>query len=151
MNIPKSTINFIAGNLWHKWILKKSFRWKTGYYEADPEQLQKTILWEYSKKEKILDEIVPKLQEKNKSHISRPKITFIDWLESCRQAYLELLKVKRFYEFWVHADLENAFWEKFMDDFICSRVKKWVFCDSVWTEWEVENRLFQKRILWRMR
>jgi sugar-specific transcriptional regulator TrmB len=134
MGIPKSSVNFIADNLWEKGIVKKSFRAKTGYYEADIDLLEKSILTELSEKQEALKEILPTLREKNKNTISRPKITFIDGIEGCKLAYAQLLKVKgEFLEFGAHADLENAFGSSFMDDFIAKRVEQKIFCDSVGT------------------
>lgn len=148
LNIPKSTINFIADNLWKRLVLKKSFRWKTWYYEAEINNLEENILKEIEEKSKVISEILPYLKEKWKSIISKPKITFIDWLDSCINSYLEILKIKKdqnwikkFYEFWAHEDLEKAFWKKFMQDFIDSRVKKQIFCKSIWSDWEVEKEL----------
>ena len=142
IKIPKSTVNFLADNLWKKWILKKSFRWNTGYFEADIEELQKLLLNEVNEKENILNKIVPILLEKNKNTFSRPKIEFIDWLDSCKKTYLKLLDIKwTFYEFWDHSDLEKAFWKAFMNSFINTRVERWIFCDSVWNDSKIENEL----------
>jgi sugar-specific transcriptional regulator TrmB len=134
INIPKSSVNFIADNLWERGIVKKSFQSKTGYYEADINLLEESVLTELSEKQTVLQEILPTLREKNKNTISRPKITFIDGIEGCKHAYLELLKIKNeFLEFGAHKDLQNAFGVKFMDDFISQRVKKKIFCDSIGT------------------
>ena len=142
IKMPKSTVNFLADGLWRKGILKKSFRWNTGYFEANIEELKKLINNEIKEKENILNKIMPILLEKNKNAFSRPKIEFIDWLENCKKAYLKLLDIKwKFYEFWDHCDLLNAFWEAFMNDFIKTRVLKWIFCDSVWNNSKVENEL----------
>ena len=71
---PKSTVNFLADNLWKKWILKKSFRWKTGYYEADIFSFEKNLLQELENKKNILEKIIPELKEKNKNTFDRPKV-----------------------------------------------------------------------------
>jgi len=141
--IPKSTINFLADNLWKRGILKKSFRRKTGYYEADISSFESNILSDLEKKQTLLYQLVPELREKNKNIISKPKISFFDGVEACKNEYLKLLKVqdKVFYEFGAHRDLAEAFWDDFMSDFIHQRVKKKVFCDSIWSSWEVENAL----------
>ncbi len=142
LEIPKSTINFIADHLWKRWFIKKSFRWKTGYYEVDIEAFKKLINSEILEKQNILREIIPILEEKNKNIISRPKITFIDWLDNCKKAYLELLKIKwSFYEFWSHEDLEDAFGKDFMDNFIRNRAKNNIFCNAISTKWKYEEIL----------
>ena len=142
IKIPKSTVNFLADNLWKRWMLRKSFRWKTGYFEVDVKDLEKNILDEIHQKENVLKLICPVLLEKNKNTFSRPKIEFIDWLDNCKKAYLELLNIKwKFYEFWDHSDLENAFWKVFMDNFIEIRVKKGIFCDALWNDSKIENEL----------
>lgn len=139
--IPKSTINFIADKMWTWWILKKSFRWNTGYFEFDIDYLEQATLWQYEKKKKVFNELIPLLKEKSLQKIDRPKVIFIDWVENCKKAYLELLKVDIFYEIWAHEDLVIAFWEKFMNDFINARVKSKVFCDSIWISWLIEREL----------
>ncbi len=142
LKMPKSTINFIADNLWRKWFIKKSFRWKTGYYEADIDIFKKLIDNDILEKRNILDDIIPLLREKNKNVISRPKITFIDGLDNCKKAYSELLKIKwDFYEFWSHEDLENAFWKTFMDKFIANRTNNKIFCNAISTKWKYEEIL----------
>lgn len=138
IGIPKSSVNFLADNLWRKWIITKSFRGKTGYFEADISNLKQTILWEVENKKKTLEWLIPILEEKNKNVISKPKIQFIDGIENCKKEYLELLAVEKFYEFWAHQDLEEAFWKEFMQDFIEKRIKKNIFCDSIWTNWKAE-------------
>jgi predicted transcriptional regulator len=164
LNYPKSTVNFLADNLWKRWILKKSFRWKTGYYEADISNLEKIILDEISNKKNILESIIPELKEKTKYHISRPKIIFIDWLEHCQKAYLDILKTKtKYYEIWVHKDLVNSFGEVFMNNFIKSRINKNLICDAISNNWETEKRfkninskekrelsLFDESIFWKI-
>ena len=145
ISIPKSTVNFLADNLWKKWILTKSFRWKTWYYEADIKNLKEYILDDVQGKQQALEYILPTLQEKNKNTISKPKIFFLDGLESCKKAYLELLKVEKvFLEFGAHSDLENAFGKEFMEKFITSRVKKWIFCDAIGSDEKVEQELQKK-------
>lgn len=141
--IPKSTINFLADNLWKRWILKKSFRKKTGYYEADISSFEENILSDMERKQTLLDALIPELKEKNKNIISKPKILFFDGLDACKKEYLKLLKTKDkvFYEFWAHGDLAEAFGNDFMNDFINQRVKKKIFCDSIWSNSQVENNL----------
>jgi hypothetical protein len=142
LKIPKSTVNFIADNLWKKWYLKKSFRWNTGYYEVEIEEFKKNIFDEIEQKQKVINDIIPLLKEKNKNTISKPKIIFIDQLENCKKAYSKLLNIKwKFYEFWAHTDLENAFWKEFMSNFIKKRTSKNILCDAICIEWEVENIL----------
>lgn len=164
VSIPKSTVNFIADNLWKKWVLKKSFRWITWFFEVDLISFEKNILEDIIEKQSILKEILPILREKNKNIISKPKITFIDWVENCKKQYLEILKIKwTFYEFWAHEDLENAFWKKFMQDFINIRIEKNIFCDSIWTNWKIEDslqlldkvqnrdlKIFDKELFWKI-
>ena len=166
---PKSTVNFLADNLWKKWVLKKSFRWKTGYYETDILNFEKIILDEINNKKNILENILPELKEKNQSNIYRPKIIFIDWLENCKKEYLNILKTKdKYYEIWAHWDLVNTFWENFMNNFIKSRIKNNLICDAISNNWprcplrvEVEKKfenkdseelrelkLFEKSIFW---
>ncbi len=143
IDIPKSTINFLADNLWKRGILKKSFRKKTGYYEADISSFESNILSDMERKQDLLTKLIPELKEKNKNTIFRPKILFFDGEEACKKEYLKLLKTKDkvFYEFGAHRDLAEAFWEDFMNSFIEKRVKQKVFCDSIWSSWEVENAL----------
>lgn len=144
-SIPKSTVNFIADNLWKKWVLRKTFRLNTGYYEADIDMLEKNILWEVREKQSVLTEILPELKEKNKNTLSKPKILFFDGKENCKQAYRDILKTKNmFFEFGAHADLEEAFGKGFMNDFIQTRVKKNIFCDSIGSAWEIETSLQKK-------
>jgi hypothetical protein len=161
---PKSTVNFLADNLWKKWILKKSFRWKTGYYEADINSFEKNLLQELENKKNILENIIPELKEKNKNTFDRPKIIFIDWLENCKKAYLELLNAKNiFYEVWAHWELEQAFWKWFMKDFIEKRIKNNVICDAITNDWKIEEqfigkdeaekrkiKLFDENIFWKI-
>lgn len=140
--IPKSTVNFLADNLWRRWILKKSFRWWTWFFEVDILNFEKNLLDDISEKQNILKEILPLLRQKNKNIISKPKIIFIDSLENCKKQYLEILNIKwTFYEFWAHKDLEEAFWKKFMQNFINKRIEKNIFCDSIWSTWKVEKSL----------
>jgi len=163
LDIPKSTINFISDNLWRKWILSKSFKWNTWYFEADISKLEEYIINDIAEKKDIKEYLIPILKEKNKNVISRPKISFIDWVENCKKEYLRLLNTdtKIFYEYWAHYDLEKAFWKWFMNYFIKERVKKDIFCDSIWSNWKVEielhkldkvhNRalkIFEKEIFW---
>lgn len=138
---PKSSINFIADALWEKWLLKKSFRKNTGYYEADIDVLEWSIHSELDLRKEVLEAYIPKLREANKNVLVKPKIIFLDGEESCKQAYLELLKWQErvFYEFGAHADLVGAFWEAFMDDFIAERVQKQIFCESIGSAWQVEK------------
>lgn len=143
VSIPKSTVNFLADTLWQSWFLKKSFRWKTGYFEVDIDHLKNTLNTQIDNQKQALDTIIPELHNKLKFSSDKPKITFLEGMESCQQAYLGLLDQEVFYEFGAHEDLENAFGKKFMDNFISQRVKKWVFCDSIWTTWEIENAIQQ--------
>jgi len=143
VSIPKSTVNFLADTLWQQWYLKKSFRWNTGYFEVDIDHFRDAVSSHLLKQQTALDAVIPELQNKLKFTSNKPKITFLEWLESCQQAYLELLKTDIFYEFWAHADLESAFWKKFMDSFISQRVKSGVFCDSIGTTGEIENAIQQ--------
>ena len=164
LNYPKSSVNFLADNLWKKWILKKSFRWKTGYYEVDISSFEKNLLDDLDNKKNILEDIIPKLKEKNKNTFERPKIIFIDWLENCKKAYLNLLNAKNiFYEIGAHWELENAFWKWFMQDFIKKRIKNNVICDAITNNWEIDKqfrwkddtekrkiRFFDEEIFWKI-
>lgn len=142
LNIPKSTINFIADNLWKKWFLKKTFTWNTWLYEADITMLQENIEKDILLKNKMIEELIPFLKEKNKNVKSKPKIKFFDWVDSCKKAYLDILKIKNeFFEFWAHRDLENTFWKNFMEDFINERIKRNLFCNAIWSSDEVEKSL----------
>ena len=143
VDFPKSTVNFLADNLWKQGIVKKSFRKKTGYYEVDIIVFEEKILSDIDIKKSVLLDIIPELKEKNKNIISKPKILFFDGEDACKQEYLRILKVKDkvFYEFGAHRDLAEAFGDDFMNDFIAQRVKKKVFCDSIWSSWEVEENL----------
>ena len=162
---PKSTVNFLADNLWKKWILKKSFRWKTGYYEVDINSFEKNILEEIKNKKNILENIIPELKEKNKNTFDRPKIVFIDWLENCKKAYLEILEFWKteYLEIWAHWDLINAFWEEFMNNFIKARIKNNIICNAISNDWNTEKRfenrnseefrkleLFSENIFWKI-
>lgn len=147
LEYPKSSVNFLADNLWRKWILKKSFRWKTGYYEADISNLEKIILDEIKNKKNILENIIPLLKKEIKTNISRPKIIFIDGLDNCKKSYLEILKTKKEYlEIWAHKDLEKAFWEDFMNNFIKSRIKNNLICNAISNNWKVEKRFENKNL-----
>ena len=175
ISFPKSTVNFLADNLWKKGILKKSFRWKTGYYEVDINSFEKNILEEIKNKKNILDNIIPELKEKNKNTFDRPKIIFIDWLENCKKAYLEILEIWKtqrakalcwqaeYLEIWAHWDLVNAFWEEFMSNFIKSRIKNNLICNAISNDWNTEKRfenknseefrkleLFDENIFWKI-
>ena len=79
VGIPKSTVNFIADNLWERWMIKKSFQGKTGYYEADINMLEYNIYSEAEKKKKILWEILPLLQEKKFRNYVETKNVFFWW------------------------------------------------------------------------
>lgn len=142
---PKSTVNFLADTLWKNGYLSKSMRANTNYYEADIKLLVSQIEHDKSEKEKFLQEIIPTLVLMNQNVKSKPKIIFFDGEENCKNAYLELLNIKDiFYEFWAHGDLVEAFGEKFMDDFISERIKRWIFCESIGTDGEIE-RFLQKK------
>jgi len=143
IHIPKSTVNFLADTLWQQGYLKKSFRGKTGFFEVDTAHFKESVNTHLTKQQEALEIVIPELENKLKFTSDKPKITFLEWVESCQQAYLELLKQDVFYELGAHADLENAFGKKFMDDFIAQRVKSGVFCDSIWTTGEIENALQQ--------
>ena len=100
LGYPKSTVNFLADTLWKRGYLTKSIRGNTHYYEADISLLESLLEKEILEKRSFLQEVVPILQEKNRNVISKPKIHFLDGVENCRQAYLELLKSEQvFYEF----------------------------------------------------
>lgn len=142
LNIPKSTINFIADNLWKKWFIKKSFRQNVWYYEIDIWEFESIFTKQIENKQKTLADLIPRLKESNKNVKSKPKIIFIDWIENCKNAYLDILNTKwSFYEFWAHKDLEEAFSKRFMQDFIKSRIEKNIFCEAVWHNWEIEKNL----------
>jgi len=141
ISIPKSTVNFLADTLWQQWFLKKSFRWKTGYYEVDIDHFSSAISSNLVQQQSALDTLIPELKDKLKFTSNKPKIIFIEWVESCQQAYLELLNTKIFYEFGAHADLMTAFGQNFMDNFIAQRIKKWVFCDAIGTNWDIERAI----------
>ena len=143
VSFPKSTVNFLADNLWKQGMVKKSFRKKTGYYEVDIQAFEDKIISDIDTKKSVLLDIIPELKEKNKNIISKPKILFFDGEDACKQEYLRILKVKDkvFYEFGAHRDLAEAFGGDFMNDFIAQRVKKKVFCDSIGSSWEVEESL----------
>ncbi len=168
LDYPKSSINFLADNLWKKGILKKSFRWNTGYYETDIVNLEKIILNEIKNKKNILELIIPELKEKTKNKFDRPKIIFIDWLENCKKEYLKIIDfwkkekwVIEYLEIWTHQDLENAFWKDFMDNFIKLRIKNNLVCNAISNYWKVEERfknkeefrkikLFKENIFWKI-
>jgi len=143
IHIPKSTVNFIADNLWERWILKKSFQWNTGYYEADIIMLEDSIRAESESRLSALWEILPWLKEKNKEVMSRPKMIFFDGRDMCRKAYSDILDMKEkiFYEFWAHQDLETWLGVNFMNGFIDSRIKKRIFCKAIGTQYEIMNNL----------
>lgn len=142
LNIPKSTINFIADNLRKNWFIKKSFRQKVWYYEVDVWEFKNIIENEINKKQQTITDLIPKLKEANKNIKSKPKIIFIDWVENCKNTYLDILNTKSvFYEFWAHKDLEDAFSKKFMQDFIKARIEKKLFCEAIWHNWEIEKNL----------
>ena len=146
--LPKSTVNFIADNLWKNGYVSKSIRSNTHYYEADINLLESQIENDMTEKSKFLHEVIPILTLMNQNVKVKPKIIFFDGEENCRKAYLELLEVKDiFYEFWAHADLVNAFGQDFMDDFIRERVKRGIFCESIGTDGEIERHLQQKDTL----
>jgi sugar-specific transcriptional regulator TrmB len=170
LGYPKSSINFLADNLWKRGILKKSFRWRTGYYEADIWNLEETILDEISNKKDILNLIIPVLKEKSKNTFERTKIIFIDWIESCKKEYFKIIDFwestkweKEYFEIWAHWDLENAFWEEFMNNFIKLRIKSNLICNVLSNNWKIEKRfsnkdykelrklkLFEESIFWKI-
>lgn len=143
IHIPKSTVNFIADNLWERWILKKSFQWNTGYFEADVTMLEEVVEHESQQKMQALSAAIPLLKEKNKQVMSRPKMIFFDGRDMCRKAYSDILimKEKIFYEFWAHQDLEEWLGVNFMNEFIWKRVKKQIFCKAIGTQYEIMNNL----------
>ena len=142
LGYPKSTVNFLADALWKRGYLTKSIRGNTHYYEADIWLLESILEKEILEKRSFLQEMVPILQEKQRNIIAKPKIHFLDGVENCKQAYLELLKSEQvFYEFWSHADLVKAFGSEFMKSFIRERVRRGIFCDSIGITWEIELEL----------
>lgn len=97
---PKSTVNFLAESLWKRGYLSKSMRANTHYYEADIGLLESLILRDQEEKNTFMREMIPLLREKNANTHMKPKIVFLDGIEQCRNAYLELLTVKGiFFEF----------------------------------------------------
>ena len=142
---PKSTVNFLAESLWKKWFLNKSMRTNTHYYEADLLILENILHAQTQERQKFLDEVLPTLREMNKNVQTKPKISFFDGEENCKNAYLELLEIQGwFYEFWAHSDLADAFGTDFMDTFIRERVARGIFCDALWNANEVEKTLKEK-------
>lgn len=136
---PKSTVNFLAETLWKRGFLSKSIRGNTHYYEADISLLESLLEHEIVEKQSFLQEVLPLLREKNRNVLAKPKIHFLDGVEHCKQAYLELLKSEHiFYEFWAHDDLVKAFGSEFMSTFIWTRVQRGIFCDSIGTIGAVE-------------
>ena len=142
---PKSTVNFIAENLWKQGYLTKSMRTNTHYYEANLLILENILKEENEKRQNFINEVLPNLREMNQNVKTKPKIVFLDGEENCKTAYLELLEVQdKFYEFWAHSDLADAFGVDFMDNFIRQRVARWIFCDALWNANEVEKILKEK-------
>jgi hypothetical protein len=45
-------------------------------------------------KKDFIENIIPKLNEKSKNVKTKPKIKFFDGIETCKKAYLEILKIK---------------------------------------------------------
>lgn len=144
LSLPKSTANFIADTLWRWGYLERSQRSNTYYYEANLDLLETKVQEDILHKSRFLSGSLYKLREINKHIVSKPKITFIDGVESCKVAYRELLKVKVFYEFGAHEDLVHTFGQDFMDEFIRERVRFGVFCDSIGTVGPLES-LLQER------
>lgn len=139
LNMPKSTINFIAENLWKRWYLIKSARVNTNYYEADISLLEWLVAEDRQKKDQFLAETIPELYEMNQNIRTKPKIVFFDGRENCAKAYRDILSTSwTFYEFWAHGDLVEAFGSDFMEQFIRERVAKDIFCDSIGTLWDIE-------------
>lgn len=143
VRIPKSTVNFSADNLWKRWLLKKSFRTKTWYYEADISVFESKICEELNKKQRdierqksVLKDIIPVISDINKNIMSGPKITFLEGFDSCKSEYNNILHMKGevFYEFWAHKDLESAFTPEYMNGFIGNRKKKRIFCKAIGTQ-----------------
>ena len=142
LGYPKSTVNFLAESLWKWGYLAKSMRTNTYYYEADISLIESTILGETREKETFLEKSLPLLRLMNANTRSKPKIIFLDGVENCKKTYLELLESDGgFLEFWAHADLVRAFGQTFMDEFIHERVRRGIFCDSIWTVGDVECAL----------
>jgi len=143
LGIPKSTVNFIADMLCEKWILKKSFRSNTGYYQADIVALEQKILRDTDSQRQALSDVLPKLKEASISNSSQPKILFFDGQESCRSAYSDILHMKEkiFYEFGAHQDLEQSLGVQFMNGFIGNRIQKGIHCTAIGTQWEVMEQL----------
>ncbi|MDQ7009124.1 MAG: helix-turn-helix domain-containing protein [Candidatus Gracilibacteria bacterium] len=150
LGFPKSSVNFLADNLWKKGVLKKSFRGKTGYYESDISNFEKIILEEIKNKKSILEDILPKLKEKNQNNIYRPKIIFIDGIENCKKAYLEIIEFSKnknntkYCEIGAHKDLVNTFGEEFMNNFIKLRKKYNLICDAISNNGETESQFKNK-------
>lgn len=142
LNYPKSTVNFLADNLWKRGYVSKSIRANTYYYEVDISFLEALIMREKSEKEYFLQQVIPSLRQMNANTRSKPKIVFFDGKESCQEAYMEILSAKEvFYEFWAHTDLVSAFGEDFMRIFIAERVRKGIFCDAIVTKGDIEELL----------
>lgn len=145
LGYPKSTANFLAEKLWKSGYVAKSIRSNTHYYEADISLLESLLVRERDETESFLTGVMPLLREMNANTRSKPKIVFFDGRENCQKAYLELLESDSiFYEFWAHEDLVSAFGQEFMDAFIRERVKRDILCDSIGTQWEIEEGLQKK-------
>jgi hypothetical protein len=56
--------------------------------------LQDKLELEISQKKDFIENIIPKLNEKNKNVKTKPKIKFFDGVDNCKKAYLDLLKIK---------------------------------------------------------
>ncbi len=152
LGYPKSTANFLAERLWKGGYVSKSIRTNTHYYEADLWMLESLLFRERAEKEDFIQSVIPLLRTLGQNTRTKPKILFFDGEDNCKKAYLEILEEEIFYEFGAHGDLVDAFGEQFMDGFIEERVKRWVFCDSVGTDWPMEkvlkeNDIIQKRSL----
>lgn len=145
LGYPKSTANFLADTLWKWGYVSKSIKSNTHYYEADIWLLESLLLRERTEKDDFLLSAIPLLRSMNQNIRTKPKIMFFDGEENCKKAYLEILEEEEiFYEFWAHSDLVDAFGEKFMDDFIAERVRRNLFCDSIGTDWIIEQNLHKK-------
>ncbi|PIR55255.1 hypothetical protein COU74_02535 [Candidatus Peregrinibacteria bacterium CG10_big_fil_rev_8_21_14_0_10_36_19] len=122
---PKSTILFLFDGLIKKGYVRKAQRGRVQYFHANPADLEKYKSKEIEESKDVLDKAIPLLKEFKSPYSSEPKVTFFEGVDGCKKAYSMILESKtEVFEFGVHGDLAEKFGEKFMNDFIKSRMKK---------------------------
>lgn len=142
---PKSTILFLFDGLVQKGYIRKSQRGRAQYFHANPTDLEKFKSKEIEESKDVLSKTIPLLQEFKTPYSSEPKITFFEGVNGCKKAYSMILESKtEVYEFGVHGDLAEKFGEKFMNNFIRSRMKNQIKLKAIAKKDAIHERLSKK-------